>query len=95
VSNFGAANPPAPRGASSSSRASSAARPAHRVVHGDDLSGPAHRERFAASSAADRLARDRERQRLPRRRAIAAALRAGAQIVVAGRVADPSLSWAR
>ena len=36
--------------------------------------------------------RDRQRQRLPRRRAIAEALRAGAEIVVTGRVADPSLA---
>lgn len=98
VSNFGAANPQA------------AARTIHRlaqalgtriavriaVVHGDDLSGPAHRP-LLAEALAERM----PAQELVSANAyigaqpIAAALQAGADIVVCGRVSDPPWSLAR
>ena len=97
VSNFGAANP---RGAAlriaRARRASSAcARRASRSIAGDDLSGAAHRAAAAASSSAPRCdgAQRRQRQRLPRRRADRrGAATPAREIVVAGRVADPSLA---
>src|SRR4051812_16185700 len=94
VSNFGAANP---RGAAlriqALAREQGLAPPRVAVVEGDDVSGPSHRaalreglgpraEGLEIVSANAYLGAD----------AIAAALRAGAQIVVTGRVADPSLT---
>ena len=94
VSNFGAANP---LGAAQHIRRLAIelglAAPRIAVVQGDDVSGPAHRALLQAQlgpaldarplvSANAYLGAD----------AIAAALRAGAQIVVCGRVADPSLT---
>ena len=94
VSNFGAANP---LGAAQYIRRLALelglAAPRIAVVQGDDVSGPAHRALLQAQlgpaldarplvSANAYLGAD----------AIADALRAGAQIVVCGRVADPSLT---
>jgi len=93
VSNFGAANP---RGAAQRilaiAKDQGLRAPRIAVVHGDDLSGPRHRdllhrelgariEGIELVSANAYLGAE----------SIAAALRAGADIVVAGRVADPSL----
>ncbi|CAN7483204.1 acyclic terpene utilization AtuA family protein [Acidovorax sp. LjRoot194] len=93
VSNFGAANP---HGAARRIQALAAelglARPRIAVLQGDDLSGPAHRA----------LLQDALGSAMPTEpivsanayigaQAIADALRAGADIVVCGRVADPSL----
>jgi len=94
VSNFGAANP---RGAARCIHALAAELgvPAPRiaVIHGDDVSGPSYREVLAATLPAS-----------PDERAIvsanayigadvvAQALSAGAQVVVGGRLADPSLT---
>ena len=93
VSNFGAANP---RGAALRIRQLAAelgARsPRVAVVHGDDLSGPQHRALLAQA-----LGQDMPAQPIVSANAyigagpIADALRAGADIVVCGRVADPSL----
>jgi hypothetical protein len=94
VSNFGAANP---RGAALRIRALAREQglraPRIAVVEGDDVSGPGHRtallqalgpvgEGTGIASANAYLGAE----------AIAAALRAGADIVVTGRVADPSLT---
>jgi len=94
VGNFGAANP---RGAAlriqALARELGQAAPRIAVIHGDDVSGADHhaalRDRLGPAldarpvvSANAYLGAD----------AIAGALRAGAQIVVAGRVADPSLT---
>jgi Acyclic terpene utilisation family protein AtuA len=94
VSNFGAANP---RGAArrilAIARAQGLPAPRVAVVEGDDVAGPAHRaallqalgpagEGIDIVSANAYVGAD----------AIAGALRAGAQIVVTGRVADPSLT---
>ncbi|MGZ5181536.1 MAG: acyclic terpene utilization AtuA family protein [Ramlibacter sp.] len=94
VSNFGAANP---RGAARRIRALAREQglrvPRVAVVEGDDVSGPEHRADLlqalgpqgaglAVVSANAYLGAE----------AIAAALRAGAEIVVTGRVADPSLT---
>ena len=98
VSNFGAANPrgagathPRPRRWSSACR-----RRVIAVIHGDDVSGPRTPRR-----------RSRQRSHRPRRSTsativsanayigadvVAQALAAGAQIVVGGRLADPSLT---
>ena len=93
VSNFGAANP---MGAARRIHALAAglglAPPRIAVVLGDDVSGPAHIEALARGLG-DRL----DGRKLVSANAylgaeaIAAALQAGAQIVVCGRVADPSL----
>jgi hypothetical protein len=94
VSNFGAANPlGAARRIHELARGLGLRAPRVAIVGGDDLSGAAHRgllraelgERLDAIemvSANAYLGSD----------AIAAALRGGAQIVVCGRVADPSLT---
>jgi hypothetical protein len=93
VSNFGAANPPA-----AAARILAMARelglraPRIAVIHGDDLSGPAHRallerELGSALEGIDIASANAYLGAEP----IAAALDAGADIVVAGRVADPSL----
>jgi hypothetical protein len=91
VSNFGAANPAgAARRIHEIAREQGLRRPRVAIVTGDDLSGPAHEWLLA--------------QRLPRdgkpvsanaylgAEPIAAAWRAGAEVIVTGRVADPSLA---
>jgi hypothetical protein len=94
VSNFGAANPAgAARRILAMARELGLRVPRIAVVRGDDLSGPAHRA-LLESGLGDRL----DRVRLVSANAylgaepIAAALAAGAEIVVCGRVADPSLA---
>ena len=90
VSNFGAANP-----VGAAHRIAALARelglrpPCIAVVEGDDLSGPAQRPLLGA--AADGLALVSANAYLGAE-AIADALLAGADIVVCGRVADPSLT---
>jgi hypothetical protein len=93
VSNFGAANP---AGAAQRIREIASAQglrtPRVAVVSGDDLSGPGHREllRRELGSSFDRADVVSANAYLGAE-PIAAALRAGADIVVCGRVADPSL----
>nr|WP_077034398.1 acyclic terpene utilization AtuA family protein [Pelomonas sp. KK5] len=93
VSNFGAANPLAAARLLKAMAAAHGLSPRIAVIDGDDLSGPQHRELLAAQlppgfdldaivSANAYIGAE----------AIADALRAGADIVVAGRVADPSLA---
>ncbi|OZI41228.1 hypothetical protein CEK29_14880 [Bordetella genomosp. 5] len=94
VSNFGAANPPAAaRRIAELARQQGLPVPRIAVVHGDQLDSPAQRA----------LLRERLGPRLDEVDVVSAnaylgatdiaeALRAGAQIVVAGRVADPSLT---
>lgn len=93
VSNFGAANPQAAaRTIHRLAQALGTRTPRIAVVHGDDLSGPAHRP-LLAQALAERM----PAQELVSANAyigaqpIAAALQAGADIVVCGRVSDPSL----
>jgi hypothetical protein len=94
VSNFGAANP---EGAARRIRALALElglpAPVIAVIHGDDVSGPGHR---AALNAALPASLD-ERTIVSANayigaEAVAQALAAGAQIVVGGRLADPSLT---
>ncbi|MBT2334842.1 DUF1446 domain-containing protein [Variovorax paradoxus] len=94
VSNFGAANPrAAARHIARMARELGADAPRIAVVEGDDLSGPAHRALLHAA-----LGAQMEGLHIVSANAyigaepIAAALDAGAQIVVCGRVADPSLA---
>jgi len=94
VSNFGAANPrAAARHIARMARELGADAPRIAVVEGDDLSGPAHRALLHET-----LGAQMEGLRIVSANAyigaepIAAALDAGAQIVVCGRVADPSLA---
>lgn len=94
VSNFGAANPrAAARHIARMARELGAAAPRIAVVEGDDLSGPEHRALLRET-----LGAQMEGLRIVSANAyigaepIAAALDAGAQIVVCGRVADPSLT---
>lgn len=96
VSNFGAANPPgAARRILALARELGLRPPRVAVVVGDDLSGPVHRALVEA-----RLGRSLADLRVVSANAylgaepIAAALAAGAEIVVCGRVADPSLALA-
>lgn len=93
VSNFGAANPQAAaRTIHRLAQALGTRTPRIAVVHGDDLSGPAHRP-LLAEALAERM----PAQELVSANAyigaqpIAAALQSGADIVVCGRVSDPSL----
>ena len=93
VSNFGAANPQAAaRTIHRLAQALGTRTPRIAVVHGDDLSGPAHRP-LLAEALAERM----PAQELVSANAyigaqpIAAALQAGGDIVVCGRVSDPSL----
>lgn len=93
VSNFGAANPQAAaRTIHHLAQVLGTRTPRIAVVHGDDLSGPAHRPLLAEA-----LAKRMPAQELVSANAyigaqpIAAALQAGADIVVCGRVSDPSL----
>lgn len=94
VSNFGAANPrAAARHIARMARELGAPVPRIAVVEGDDLSGPAHRAllREALGVAMDGL-RVVSANAYIGAEPIAAALDAGAQVVVCGRVADPSLT---
>ena len=94
VGNFGAANP---RGAALRIHALAhelgLSAPRIAVIHGDDVSGEQHRaalrERLGAAFDARPVV---SANAYLGAEAIAGALRAGAQIVVAGRVADPSLT---
>ncbi|WP_369652336.1 acyclic terpene utilization AtuA family protein [Variovorax sp. V213] len=94
VSNFGAANPrAAARHIARMACELGASAPRIAVVEGDDLSGPEHRALLNEA-----LGAQMEGLRIVSANAyigaepIAAALDAGAQIVVCGRVADPSLT---
>jgi hypothetical protein len=94
VSNFGAANPrAAARHIARMARELGAAAPRIAVVEGDDLSSPAHlallREELGARMDGIRIV---SANAYIGAEPIAAALDAGAQIVVCGRVADPSLA---
>ena len=94
VSNFGAANPPgAAQRILEIARELGVRKPRVAVVHGDDLSGPAHRALLRAElgERIDRLSLVSANAYLGAE-PIAAALAAGADIVVCGRVADPSLA---
>ena len=94
VSNFGAANPmAAARHIQAMARELGLPVPRIAVIEGDDLSGEQHREllRTRLGSAMDGI-RTVSANAYVGAEAIAAALDAGAQIVVAGRVADPSLA---
>lgn len=94
VGNFGAANPPAAaRRLLRLAREQGLQAPRIAVVSGDDLSGPEHRPLLheALGTAAEGLEIASANAYLGAE-AIAAALQAGAQIVVTGRVADPSLT---
>ena len=94
VSNFGAANPPgAARRILKLARELGLRAPRVAIVSGDDLSGPGHRamlreELGALLDAIDMVSANAYLGAEP----IAAALAAGAEIVVCGRVADPSLA---
>ena len=93
VSNFGAANPPAAaRRIAQLARDLGLRPPKIAVVYGDDLSGPSHRKllRDALGPRLDDASVVSANAYLGAQ-PIAAALAAGADIVVAGRVADPSL----
>ena len=93
VSNFGAANPMgAARRILAIAREQKLRAPRIAVIHGDDVSGPAHREMLRRELGSriegiDVVSANAYLGAEP----IAAALAAGADIVVAGRVADPSL----
>ncbi|MDB5878130.1 MAG: hypothetical protein JWQ41_1544 [Variovorax sp.] len=94
VSNFGAANPrAAARHIARMAGELGLAVPAIAVVEGDDLSSPAHMAllRTELGTALDGL-RIVSANAYIGAEPIAAALDAGAQIVVCGRVADPSLT---
>jgi hypothetical protein len=94
VSNFGAANPPgAARRIAQLAQAQGLAAPRTAVVHGDDLSTPEQRAllRDQLGSAMDGMDIVSANAYLGAAE-IAQALQAGAQVVVAGRVADPSLT---
>jgi hypothetical protein len=93
VSNFGAANPPAAaRRIALLARELGLRVPRIAIVSGDDLSGPGYRPllRDAIGPRIDEISIVSANAYLGAQ-SIAAALRAGADIVVAGRVADPSL----
>lgn len=94
VSNFGAANPrAAARQIARMARELGGDAPRIAVVEGDDLSGPEHRAMLheALGAQMDGL-RVVSANAYIGAEPIAAALDAGAQIVVCGRVADPSLT---
>ena len=93
VSNFGAANPPAAaRRIARMAAGLGTRKPRIAVVHGDDLSAPGHRALLAKAAGprlegVDMVSANAYLGAEP----LAEALAAGADIVVAGRVADPSL----
>jgi len=94
VSNFGAANPPAAaRRILALARELGLRAPRIAIVRGDDLSSPAHRAmlREAIGPRLDEIEVASANAYIGAE-PIAAALAAGAEIVVAGRVADPSLA---
>lgn len=94
VSNFGAAHPAAAaRCIARLVQAQGLPMPQMAVVHGDDLSGPQHRAllRTHLGDTMDTVQVVSANAYIGAE-PIAEALRAGAQIVVAGRVADPSLT---
>lgn len=94
VGNFGAANPMgAARRVLALASQLGAPRPRVAVVAGDDLCGPAHQAMLSAAlgPAAEGLVIASANAYLGAE-AIAEALRQGADVVVTGRVADPSLS---
>jgi hypothetical protein len=94
VSNFGAANPPgAARRIHQLARELGVAPPRVAVIEGDDVSGARHRAalRSALGNRGEGLQLVAANAYLGAE-AIAAALGAGAQIVVCGRIADPSLT---
>jgi hypothetical protein len=94
VSNFGAANPPgAARRILAIAREVGLRAPRVAVVRGDDLSGPGHRALLRAElgeriDAIEVVSANAYLGAEP----IAQALAAGAEVVVCGRVADPSLA---
>lgn len=91
VSNFGAANPAgAARRIDAMARAQGFAKARIAVVTGDDLSGPEHRALLAErlGRATPSVSANAYLGAEP----IAAAWDAGAQVIVTGRVADPSLA---
>jgi hypothetical protein len=93
VSNFGAANPPAAaRRIQALARELGLRAPRIAIIRGDDVSSDAFRPllRTAIGPRIDEIAVVSANAYLGAE-AIAAALKAGAEIVVAGRVADPSL----
>lgn len=94
VSNFGAANPHgAARRIQQLARGLGLRAPRIAVVHGDDLSGPEHHDLLAQCLGAAMPAEPPvSANAYIGAEAIANALRAGADIVVAGRVADPALA---
>ena len=99
VSNFGAANPPgAARRIHGLASELGVPPPRVAVVEGDDVSGPAHEAALVAALAdAGHAAAGLTERRVSANAylgadAIADALQSGAQIVVCGRVADPSLT---
>ncbi|MBX3653485.1 MAG: DUF1446 domain-containing protein [Ramlibacter sp.] len=95
VSNFGAAHPRAAAHCIQGlARELGLPAPRIAVIHGDDLSGPDHRALLRGQLGADRMdgLRIVSANAYVGAQAIAEALDAGAQIVVAGRVADPSLA---
>lgn len=91
VSNFGAANPVgAARRIDRIARAQGFANPRIAVVTGDDLSGPECRDLLAEHLGTERV--PVSANAYLGAEAIAAAWDAGAEIIVTGRVADPSLA---
>lgn len=94
VSNFGAANPEgAARRIHSMARDLGLPAPRIAIVEGDDVSGPDHREALgAAMGPVANTIRPVSANAYLGAEAIADALLAGAQVVVCGRVADPSLA---
>ena len=94
VSNFGAANPAgAARRIAALARELGLRAPRIAIVHGDDLSGDAHRDMLHnALGAATAGLRAVSANAYVGAEAIADALVADADIVVCGRVADPSLT---
>lgn len=92
VSNFGAANPQgAARAIATLAREQGTRAPRIAVVHGDDLSGPGHRALLEQALGEQLPAHIVSANAYIGARPIAEALAAGADIVVCGRVADPSL----
>jgi len=94
IGNFGAANPAgAARHIANMARTMGLRPPRIAVIEGDDLSGPAHRgllrQTFGGQLEGLRIV---SANAYIGAEAIAQALRAGAEVVVAGRIADPALA---